>query len=496
MHKGSILRIGTVVDLPSDTAKYLLSTGDIQILQYPKKPENTFSIPYFEIPSSVKPIEISVIVTTHEKYLKYLPECLASVDKQDFVKDKIVVFDKCDPVTLPLGWQGVRVDYGTPNPARNFAISKTSCPWILIVDGDNWLAHDYCRAAAAVIEKAPVSTAIVYADIQSVCNDGSTQIQKMPEYFDYWQLRKQNYISVTSLMRRDAVLEAGGFQDTDCYDDWTLAQNITALGWTAIKNPIPIPVRENSDDLHRRTRIENPDKKFKWNQRTYSILTLLAGRENCFDDWKNFLLKSELPEKVELWLLDNSKNSTFKNKLKKTINQFQDSKRFKSIHLMESDLSPDINDKYWRGKLVAKLYNLILPKIQTDMLIMLEDDVVPPPDGLHTLINTVAAKTKIAGISGLYQTRTGGDAIVGSWTDDFSTGRIMREQVRPEPMKCGCIAGGFTVWNNACIKDCLPLRFDHSGAIPFGWDTNLSRQLRFMGCGLYIHGGVECQHKI
>jgi hypothetical protein len=74
---------------------------------------------------------IGVIGTTHAAYLRYLRQCLDSVDSQDVAAaDRIVTFDGCVPPEWwqehygDRGWRAICGTWGTPNPARNAAIAE------------------------------------------------------------------------------------------------------------------------------------------------------------------------------------------------------------------------------------------------------------------------------------------------------------------------------------------------------------------------------------
>jgi hypothetical protein len=131
--------------------------------------------------------------------------------------------------------------------------------------------------------------------------------------------------------------------------------------------------------------------------------------------------------------------------------------------------------------------------VNDDMVITLEDDVYPPLDGLDKLIEAYPAYSNVAGIGGVYDSRNGG--IVGSTGIDFWEGRLFRKDCTPNKiMTVGCIAAGFTVWNNAYLRNCLPFVFNYYNGIPSGWDGNASRNIKAQGGLLQLHCGVDCFH--
>jgi glycosyltransferase involved in cell wall biosynthesis len=438
---------------------------------------------------------IAVVVTCHSDYLPYLEECVKSVDAQTFpAAEKILVFDSCESRAFP-GWKVLSGQWGTPNPARNAGANSASAEWIVTVDADNWLHPRYLEGISEAALRANEFTGIIYADIEGyeVIGGPRKWIQPVPDSFDYWSLRLANYISGTSAIRKSAMVNSGGWQKTMCYDDWALVHNITARGWGCVKQYFPILVRENGG--HRRGRSAGADFPFKWNQRSYGIVSLLAGRANCFSDWKNFLLSADLPSKISLYVLDNSCNPRFSEKLRGFLISPQVNSRFESIHFSIVYKKIDLNShKFSRAEHVAWLYNRILPQISEDMAIMLEDDVVPPLDAVKRIVSEVPAKTKIGAVSGAYLSRRGKGRITAAFGLDFYDRRIFTKDLQDKIMQVGCIAGGFTVVNNALLKKCLPFRFGYLDNIPTGWDSYFSRQIQSLGFAVCIHGGIQCAH--
>jgi hypothetical protein len=287
--------------------------------------------------------------------------------------------------------------------------------------------------------------------------------------------------------------------DTRCYDDWSLALNVTRRGWRTEKNTTPITTHRHTGD-HRTTGAETKAMPHKWNVRTYAILTLLAGRNDCLRKWQHWLLNADTPPHCELWIVNNAglNKPAFTENLHLflTLPEVRDKYTIRTIDAGEPcDTSIDQWEKH---RHVAKLYNLALMQINTDMLVMLEDDVVPPHDGLRTLAEAYDCKRHIAGISGVYASRTGVDRITGArafdyWHDIPKRQELPANQVIP----LGFIAGGFTLWNMGFVRECLPFYFEmRNGTIPAGWDTQLSIRARAMGGRLHLHTGVNCAHNL
>ena len=453
------------------------------------------------LPASELRASVAVIVTCHSKYLGVLRECLDTVEAQtEKANERILVLDGCraprwmkrEPYR---GWCIVRGKWGTPNPGRNAGIEVAQSDWIVIVDGDNWLRRDYLEGARDTIAQGNGSLGIVYADIIMKDNRHDyVSEHATPDVYDYWSLRLRNYVSSTSVWRRNAVIEAGGFQRTGCYDDWTVALNMTALGWTAAKQSIPILAREGNGG-HRRDKSES-EWGMKWEQRSYGIVTLLAGRDECLQGWLDWLEYADLPPKTALYVVDSSGRSDFGSYVRDCIGNPARSDRFTHIdYTAVPKPTLDINESYARARIVPCLYNQILPRVREDMLVTLEDDVVPPLSGLRDIVSIVGANSHIGAMAGAYLSRCGGNRICAAIGRDYIDGRVYLRDIKPKPMRVGCTGGGFTVYQNALIQRALPMRFDVIDGTPTGWDTIICNAITDQGYSIFMHGGVWCEHK-
>lgn len=451
-----------------------------------------------ETPGQTPPT-FAVVVTAHAPYLRYLEACLDSVDAQTHLPEcRAVVLDGCDPpawLRRREGWRVIRGAWGNPNPARNAGIAATKSSWLVVVDGDNWLDPQYLRSCYQTISTATGRAAIVYSDIQLVDGQGRHVARHVsPERFDYWDLRLANYISTSSAMRRAAVEEAGGWAETTCYDDWGLALRMTANGWTAVRQPVPILAREGADG-HRRDRL-HADMPFKWTQRSYAIVTLLAGRDDCLSDWLAWLNYAELPERTALYVLDNSRDERFREEVIRALGNPYLRNRLTHIDYQVCNLQcPDLDKPFSRAIHVPRLYNRILPRVSEDMLVTLEDDVIPPLWALKALVRDVPAKSMVGAMAAAYLSRRGAGRIVAAFGPDYIYRRVFRRDLVDGVMKVGCIGGGLTVWHNALVRRSLPFRFEFRNGIPTGWDTILCADMRDAGHVVRLHGGVWCEHR-
>ncbi len=449
---------------------------------------------------------VAVIVTTHAPYLRWLRDCLASVEHQTAAPDEriLIVDDARLPSWVAREFPGWRVISGTwhdPNAARNVAIAEARSDWVIVVDGDNWLDAGYVASCREAIRTASKRVGIVYGDLSLWRSpDGQeSKLTRTPPTFDYWRLRLRNYISTTSAMRRGAVQEAGGYGDTDCYDDWALAHRMTARGWLCQHQPVPICVRHGAAP-HRVSRARCLGTPFLHGHRTYGILSLMAGRAHLLPGWERWLAGCWLPRETALYVLDNSRSPEYGRALRQSLDRLTDTGRFRAVTYRRSDRAPDTTQPHWRSYHVGHLYNESLPAINEDMVCTLEDDMLPGVNGLRDLIDCQPARAQYGSVAAAYLSRLGGGRVCAAFGHDYCERRVYKRDVRPTLMPVGVTGGGFTLYANALLKKCLPYRFEWWGrtaaapGTPTAWDTIVSHDIQSHGYKVGLLGSCWADH--
>jgi hypothetical protein len=77
--------------------------------------------------------DIAVVVTCHEPYFKWLPEAIASIDRQIPERsERVVVVDRCKaPAVDGEQWRFIVSSRGHPSGARNAGIALTRALWLI-----------------------------------------------------------------------------------------------------------------------------------------------------------------------------------------------------------------------------------------------------------------------------------------------------------------------------------------------------------------------------
>ncbi|MGI8420867.1 MAG: glycosyltransferase family 2 protein [Gaiellaceae bacterium] len=194
-----------------------------------------------------------------------LPETLASLAGEE--PHELVVVDdgSDDPETLEtlarLRRDGVRVvhrENGGLSAARMTGVAETDAPYMMPLDADDELGPGALTALADALDARPEAGA-AWGDVELF---GAVELRlRMPATLDPWLFSFVNEVPGTSLLRRAALLEAGGWRLRGGYEDWDLWLSLAEAGWQGVHVPTPMlryrqrPGRMNEDSITRHSEI-------------------------------------------------------------------------------------------------------------------------------------------------------------------------------------------------------------------------------------------------
>jgi glycosyltransferase involved in cell wall biosynthesis len=171
-----------------------------------------------------------------------LRETLGSIDEPEPIE--LVVVDDGSPddetkqVLAELEIEGVRVVYqenGGVASARMTGLRSTTAPYVCALDQDDLLAPGSLTKFADVLDANPTA-AVVWGDQQNFGED--ITFIRYPRLLDPWLITYLNGIPENALARREALLEAGGWQACGGYEDWSLWMAFAEHGFQGIHLPM------------------------------------------------------------------------------------------------------------------------------------------------------------------------------------------------------------------------------------------------------------------
>ena len=166
----------------------------------------------------------------------------ASASLHDQEQHELVVIDdgSADPFTLgvleQLSGQGVRVvrqENAGLSAARMTGVRETTAPYVLPLDSDDKLAPGALSRLADALDGDP-GAALAWGDVETF-GDVTAHVEGA-QALDPWHITYVSEIPVCSLIRRQALLDAGGWQIAG-YEDWDLWMALAERGRRGVHAP-------------------------------------------------------------------------------------------------------------------------------------------------------------------------------------------------------------------------------------------------------------------
>ncbi|MDP1527462.1 MAG: glycosyltransferase [Rhodocyclaceae bacterium] len=223
---------------------------------------------------------VSVVIACYN-YGIYLIEAVESVLRQTVAPQEILISDDASTDDTPIIMEMLAKRYvkliRTHRNERNLgiiehfnkALSMTSGDYICFLGADNRFRSDYLERTVELLDAQPEAAiaytdfalfgeraALIAADFSEhypvTTKGGRFHIVKFPEFDDESRrtlLKKRNFIHGSSLFRRRAFFEAGGYASSTGPEDWFLFRRMIESGWSAVRSPYPLlEYRQHSRD--------------------------------------------------------------------------------------------------------------------------------------------------------------------------------------------------------------------------------------------------------
>jgi glycosyltransferase involved in cell wall biosynthesis len=121
----------------------------------------------------------------------------------------------------------VRQENAGLSAARMAGVGATTAPYVLPLDADDALEPGAITALADALDRDP-GIAVAWGDVTIF---GDFEYRLAPRrVLDPWWITFANGVPVTSMIRRSALLEAGGWSMGSGYEDWDLWMSLAERG--------------------------------------------------------------------------------------------------------------------------------------------------------------------------------------------------------------------------------------------------------------------------
>jgi glycosyltransferase involved in cell wall biosynthesis len=153
------------------------------------------------------------------------------------VEDIVVVDDGSDaPSTIAalatLEESGVRVvrkENGGLASARTFGLRVVDSEYVFVLDADDEIALGAIEALVRKLDEDS-SLAVAWGDVERFGQAGGLRYRK-GDVLDPWRITFVNELVASTLVRREAVLEVGGWTLDDAFEDWDLWMRLAESGY-------------------------------------------------------------------------------------------------------------------------------------------------------------------------------------------------------------------------------------------------------------------------
>ena len=205
---------------------------------------------------------ISIVIPTYNEE-DHLPAILASIKKQTFQPEEVIVSDNNSTDKTPEiaeDFGAVLVKGGLPGPGRNRGAEGARGDYILFLDADVVL-HDADFLKKAVLE---MEDRKIDLGVPDVLPETDSFLEKTLHDFYNWYVRKLERIhphapGFCMMVKREAHEKIGGFDETVlfCEDhDYALRIKREGLVFRVLSFGVPVSTRRFSRDGHFRTSLK------------------------------------------------------------------------------------------------------------------------------------------------------------------------------------------------------------------------------------------------
>ncbi|MBI1349392.1 glycosyltransferase [bacterium] len=437
--------------------------------------------------------EFAIVVTSHN-YGRFLAECLESVLSQTPRPREIVVIDDASEddtraVAESFATAGVRylrIEAHNVYLARAAGFAATRAPFLVFLDADDRLGSDYLLQAASQFGDPTVG--IVFSDLQLFGDKAGTRV------LNPRPISQMNYIHAGSAVRRVALEISNAFAripPDDCHGDWYLWRRVLSSGWKARKCNGRYDYRIHANSMQQ--------GRLGW-QRSYycraaldheivTIAVALAGRQNYWPQFRQWLETQTWPHAQCRLLFLDSGDAEFSAMIRRWLSEQDEYQHYRYVRRPDSQGLADQDRRIHADavqevqRVVPSIYNQLAPLSETEYLLIIEDDILPPTTVIQGLLQGMDGD--VAAVSGVYRSRYEPERFV-AWVPG-------PQHLRQRNFGIQDIGGsgfGCLLLRRSVLSE-IPL---HHGGPTGNYDHSFAETVAERGLRWRLHWGVPCQH--
>lgn len=444
---------------------------------------------------------VSIIVTARN-YGRFLDECLRSCLRQNQPAIEVIYSDDAsEDVSLAVASriEGVKVVEHASHvgvcQARNDGVAASRGEVLIHVDGDDRLPPDFVQKhLMALTPDAPFA----YGPAQAFGLHNT--LWPVPQWggLPLWE---RNFVNTSAAYWRSAFDAAGGWQETSMQTmwDWSLAIRASRLG-VPVPSTATLEYRQHeeswshSHSLEKTGRICEQMGPMRREMARLSIACIYSGRvRELLPKWQEAIEENVrnagLTTPPELVILDNSDVG------KALWFEFERRLRgFSSVRVLPHPWRGTWANEAERQRQVAEFMagasNCILSETTGDIIWLVEDDVLPPPNALRDLLAVLTDGLPIKGAAAApYRNRHCPERFVGGYWRDGQPQELT--ELPAEPIKVDLAGTGCTLlWRWAAPAGFGPMFEGRAAA----HDWEFCRRVNQLGRDVMLVPSARCRH--
>lgn len=446
-------------------------------------------------PTAVPPrtAPIAVVVICHN-YGRYLADALNSVLAQSTRAAEVLVVDDAstdNTATIAAAYadRGVRylrVDHRSAHAARGAGLGATTAPWLCFLDADDELPADYLEAAERSFADG---VAIVFTDVQNF-GERTDRVEFQPR-----DITVQNNIHSGSVVRRIALESCRAFERSlpaHVVEDWWTWRKVLDDGWRVAKSPALYRYRRHYESRSANWQIWSHFERAGIELDEITIAIPFSGRRQWWTRLRDWLDDHKWPcSQTRLLFLDFSRDILFGRDLRIFLSEQAGYRAVQYVWDFRGD--PRLADEDRRDAKVYSavqrampcIYNELRRSVTTPWVLIVEDDILPPPDAAERLLRSFT--DQVASVSGAYRSRYQ-DAFV-AWPDRDGL-PVPFTEAGTGVQRVGGNGFGCVMLRTSVLKEAV----FHHGGLRGDFDPNFYADLA-PGWQALLDWSVRCRHQ-
>jgi glycosyltransferase involved in cell wall biosynthesis len=380
------------------------------------------------LPASLrrKPPRTAIVIPCHN-YGRFLAEAVESVLAQQAPAAEVVIVDDAstdDTPTVAARYRsaGVRylgVEHRDVFRTRAAGLAATKAEFVCFLDADDALPRDYLQAGQPLFADRRV--AIVFSDAEFFGDRPGRS------HFPEWnpaQLERENFIHAGSIVRRAALNQTQAFEQPSPFPshaDWFVWRRLADAGWIGVKQPALYRYRKHGGSMLLTASKASYFERGTLGQGLVTIFTPLAGRTAAWERYRDWLEGQTWPRaQCALVLMDTSGDPQFAAMVRRDLAALDyPDVRYLAARVGDQGLADRPRREHANAvrAACARIYARLARELATPWVMVVEDDVVPPPGIIERLMRAMDKDTALAAAP--YRSRYH-DAFV-CWNDTFQS---------------------------------------------------------------------------